>query len=126
MRRLVIAVLAVSAFALTAPVPTDAQGANYALADFGQGNILDGCLGPFCVDPINQEGSFVLIVACVNRAATPDLKRLVGEIHVVIPDGTGLNGMRLLWTTGVVNACANAGIVVPRTNVILPVLQFGQ
>jgi hypothetical protein len=124
--RKVFAALTVAALALVTPVPSGAQAANYALAAFGQGNILDGCSGPFCVDPISQQGVFVLNVVCVDRAANPDLKRLMGEVPVIIPDGTGLVGMRTLWTTAAVDACAGAGITVPRTNVILPVLQFGQ
>lgn len=121
------ALAAVSLVALFLLAPhAYAQPANYAIAGFGQGNILDGCLGEFCVDPINQQSTIVLNVVCVDRAANPDVKKMLGEIQVVIPDGTGLSGMRLLWTTGVVEACGSAGVTVPRTNVILPVLQFGQ
>lgn len=121
MRRVAIAAL----FLSLVFVKAEAQPANYALADLGQGNVFEGCLGPFCVDPVNQEGSFLLNVVCVDRVANPDRKELRGEIKVVIPDNTGLAGIRTLWTTGVVTACAQIGITVPRTNVILPVLQFG-
>ena len=120
-RRLTLALVLVALFVST----PQAQPANYALADFAQGNVFEGCLGPFCVDHVSQEGSFLLNVVCVDRVANPDRKELRGEIKVLIPDGTGLAAMRGLWTTGVITACEQIGITVPRTNVLLPVLQFG-
>jgi len=121
-RRLSVAFV-VAAALFSAPTYTGAQVTGVAFVAYGQGNVFEGFVGPWRPTPAGMDISYVIL--CYDTVQTPR-RRVGGEVIVSIPDGTSLNGIRILSTTAIVDTCAEAGVAVPRAAVILPQVINGQ
>lgn len=100
--------------------PASAQVSGVALAAFGNGSLFDGFVGPWRLTATGVDIN--LITLCYAPATR---QRAIANAIAAIPDGSSLLDLRQLATTAVVGACESSGITVPRTNVLLPALQFG-
>jgi hypothetical protein len=123
MTKRLLAALSLSALVLLAPAKTTAQPSGVAFATFGStSDIFAGFFGPW--RPTATGLDFLLNVLCYNLAETPR-RKVANLVTVSVPDGQ-LGQISSLATTAVVQSCADNGVTVPRTAVLLPVLQPGQ
>lgn len=119
MKRLILVAFAVLA---SVSVPR-AQVTGVAFAALGQGDIIEGFIGPWRPTPAGMEIAYAVL--CYDTTEIP--RRKVGNhISVAIPDGSTLADMRVLATTAIVEVCAASGVTVPRGAVILPAITLGQ
>lgn len=120
-RLLLAATLSVGLAASFVPF-ANAQGNGVALAAAGRGNPLppDGFVGPWAT---TATGIKIAYDVLCYHTFTRDKRTL--EVIVDVPDGSTLNDVASISTTGIVNACAFYGITVPRAGVILPSIRQG-
>lgn len=103
---------------LSAP---SAQVSGVALAALGEGSVFDGFFGPWRITPTGIDIQYWIL--CYDVA---ERRKVAGAVNVAVPDGSSLADIRILATTGIVDACAAQGISVNRGAVILPAVQLGQ
>ena len=98
-----------------------AQSSGWALAVGGESDAWSGYFGPFKVHPAGIEIRYtVLCYDVVSRLKVPR------DVSAFVPDGSSLAAIRTESTTAIVAGCAEYGITVPRTQVLLPASQLGQ
>ena len=119
-RRVAVALALVAAL-FSAPQSTTAQGSGWALTALAGTEPISGWNGPFRVQETGIEIRYdVLCYHSGTRA-----KAQPGQVVAFIPDGSTLQNIRTLSTTAIVDICNASGILVPRTQVLLPASQLG-
>jgi hypothetical protein len=116
-----LAGLSLLSLLLLTPTKTTAQVSGFAWAEFTQGEVLDGFVGPFKGTDTGIQLRFAVL--CMGTAPRTKVAR---EVTATIPDGSTLLDVRIASTTAVVAGCAEYGITVPRGAVLLPAINFGQ
>lgn len=123
MKQLILAATLATSIATIGHV-AQAQGAGVAIVSMYPDSdpfLVPPFLGPFRITPTGIDLRYLAL--CYH---TGTRVKAVVQAVAAIPDGSTLADMRALSTTAVVDACAEAGIIVARTSVILPAVQLGQ
>lgn len=81
--------------------------------------------GGFAVQNLATRNAILQFAALYQNTDTGKMDTIT-EIRVEVPTGSTLAQLRAAVTTALVAKGAEYGYTVPRTNVLMPALQFGQ